>query len=94
MGSEKRRTLSLKVELPYLESLRDLSVELTTILKSSFIFKYGDILDLLFTNVHANAITSLAQFYDPPMRSFLFQDFQLPPTVEEFERIVGIPPKG
>jgi hypothetical protein len=28
------------------------------------------------------------------MRSFLFQDFQLAPTVKKFERIVGIPPKG
>ncbi|WJX34038.1 hypothetical protein P8452_22188 [Trifolium repens] len=28
------------------------------------------------------------------MRCFLFQDFQLAPTLEEFERIVGNPPKG
>ena len=94
MGFEKRRTLSLKVELPNLESLGDLSAELTTIPKSSFIFKYGDILDLLFTNVQANAITSLSQLYDPLMRSFIFQDFLLAPTIEEFKRIVGIPPKG
>jgi len=77
-----------------LESLRDLSVELTTIPKNAFVFKYGEILDLLFTNVQTDAITALAQFYDPPMRSLLFQDFQLAPTLEEFERIVGIPSKG
>jgi len=94
MGSEKRRTLSFKVELPNLESLRDLSVELTVIPKSAYVFKYGEILDLLFTNVQVDVITALAQFYDPPMRSFLFQDFQLTPTLEEFERIVGIPLKG
>jgi len=86
IGSKKRTTLSLKVELPNLESLRDLSVELT-IPKSAFVFKYGDILNLLFTNVQADAITTLAQFYDPPIR-------QLAPTLEEFKRIVGIPPKG
>jgi len=95
MGSEKRRTLSFKVELPNLESLRDLSAELTTIPKNAFVFKYGEILDLLFTNVQVDAITALAQFYDPRnMRSFLFQDFQLAPTLEQFERIVGIPSKG
>jgi hypothetical protein len=54
MGSEKRRTLSLKVELPNLESLRDLSAELTTILKSAFVFKYGDILDLLWEKLRLN----------------------------------------
>jgi hypothetical protein len=54
MGSEKRRTLSLKVELPNLESLRDLSVELTKIPKSAFVFEYGDILDLLWEKLRIN----------------------------------------
>ncbi|WJX13362.1 hypothetical protein P8452_03758 [Trifolium repens] len=94
MNSEKRRTLPLRVKLPDLESLRDLSTELTSISRSAFIFKYGNILDLLFTNVQVEALTALAQSYDPPMRCFIFQDFQLAPTLEEFERIVGIPPKG
>jgi hypothetical protein len=70
MGSEKRTTLSYKVDLPNLESLKDLSIELTAIPKSVFVFKYGDILDLLFTNVQADAITTLAQFYDPPGQKF------------------------
>ncbi|WJX77329.1 hypothetical protein P8452_60649 [Trifolium repens] len=94
MNSEKRRTLPLKVKLPDLESLRDLSTKLTSISRSAFIFKYGNILDLLFTDVQFEALTALAQFYDPPMRCFLFQDFQLAPTLEEFERIIGIPLKG
>jgi len=54
MCSEKRRTLSLKVELPNLESLRDLSAELTTIPKSDFVFKYDDILDLLWEKLRLN----------------------------------------
>ncbi|WJX60679.1 hypothetical protein P8452_45859 [Trifolium repens] len=94
MDSEKRRTLPLKAKLPDLKSLRDLTTELTSISKSAFIFKYGNILDLLFTDVQFEALTALAQFYDPSMRCFLFQDFQLAPTLEEFERIIGIPPKG
>ncbi|XP_004514576.1 uncharacterized protein [Cicer arietinum] len=35
------------------------------------------------------ALTSLAQYYDPLLRCFTFQDFQLAPTLEEFERILG-----
>ncbi|RDX65464.1 hypothetical protein CR513_55876, partial [Mucuna pruriens] len=32
----------------------------------------------------------MAQFYDPHLRSFMFQDFQLAPTLEEYERILGL----
>ncbi|MCI19104.1 hypothetical protein A2U01_0040259, partial [Trifolium medium] len=94
MAYEKRRTWRFQVKLPDLESLRELSAELTSITRGAFILKYGNILDFLSTNVRAEAITALAQFYDPPMRCFLFQDFQISPTLEEFQRIVGIPPKG
>ncbi|GAU51825.1 hypothetical protein TSUD_416110 [Trifolium subterraneum] len=94
MGSEKRKTLSLKVKLPALKSLKDLTTKLTANSRDAFMLKYGNILDLLFIDVQVEAITALAQFYDPPMRCFLFQDFQLAPTLEEFEGIVGIPPKG
>lgn len=30
----------------------------------------------------------MAQFYDPPLRCFTFQDFQLAPTIEEFSQIL------
>ncbi|XP_050915458.1 uncharacterized protein LOC127130506 [Lathyrus oleraceus] len=32
---------------------------------------------------------TIAQFFDPPLCCFTFSDFQLAPTLEEFERIVG-----
>ncbi|PNX96378.1 ribulose bisphosphate carboxylase small chain 3A [Trifolium pratense] len=35
------------------------------------------------------AIITLGQFYDPPLRCFTFQDFQLAPTLEEFAKILG-----
>lgn len=34
------------------------------------------------------AITSLAQFYDPPLQCFTFQDFQLAPTLDECNQIL------
>jgi hypothetical protein len=52
-------------------------------------FKYGKILDLLNIPVQIEVVTALAQFYDPPLRCFTFQDFQLAPTLEEFGQILG-----
>jgi len=40
------------------------------------------------------AISSLTQYYDQPLRCFTFGDFQLTPTVEEFEEILGCPLGG
>lgn len=64
---------------------------LTNILRDAFTLKYGKILHLLFVPVQKDAITVLAQFYDPPLRSFLLRDFQLTPTLEEFEKILDSP---
>ena len=36
-------------------------------------------------------ITSLAQYYDQSLRCFTFGDFQLAPTIEEFEGVLGCP---
>ncbi|XP_047148518.1 uncharacterized protein LOC124820796 [Vigna umbellata] len=44
--------------------------------------------------VHLPAIIALAQYYDSPLRCFTFQDFQLAPTIEEFEHILGLPLEG
>ncbi|KAH1254402.1 hypothetical protein GmHk_04G010854 [Glycine max] len=44
--------------------------------------------------VSTEAIASLAQYYDQPMRCFTFGDFQLSPMVEEFEEILGCPLGG
>jgi hypothetical protein len=43
--------------------------------------------------VQIEAVTALAQFYDPPLRCFTFQDFQLAPTLEEFGQILDSPRK-
>src|SRR4030065_2622271 len=94
MNSEEMTALPWKIKLPNLDSLKTLSRNLTPPWKSSFVAKCGDILDFLFVNVQPEAISVLAQFYDPPTRSFLFKDFQLAPTLEEFEGIMGIPSKG
>ncbi|KAL5191328.1 hypothetical protein HKD37_04G010621 [Glycine soja] len=47
---------------------------------------YGKIWDLAMIEVFVEAIASRTQYYD---RCFTFGDFQLAPTIEEFEGILG-----
>ena len=49
------------------------------------------ILQGLKVPVQVEATIALAQFYDPPLQCFLFQDFLLAPTLEEFELYVNVP---
>jgi len=46
---------------------------------------------LLEVKVQEPAITTLAYYYDPPLRCFTFCDFQLVPTFEEFLQILDMP---
>ncbi|RDX82373.1 hypothetical protein CR513_36848, partial [Mucuna pruriens] len=53
--------------------------------------KYGKILRLLKIKVKSDALATLMQFYDVLLRCFTFKDFQLAPTLEEYEHILGMP---
>jgi len=55
---------------------------------------YGKIWDLAMIEVLVEAIASLTQYYDQSLRCFTFGDFQLAPTIEEFEGILGCPIGG
>ncbi|RDX93932.1 hypothetical protein CR513_23742, partial [Mucuna pruriens] len=37
------------------------------------------------------ALEALVQYYDSPIRCFTFRDFQMAPTLEEYERLLGLP---
>ncbi|RDX72742.1 hypothetical protein CR513_47730, partial [Mucuna pruriens] len=76
----KRETIPVKVK-----TLR------VVVLRHTFEGNFGKILDLVEIEVQPEAISTLAQFYDPPMRSFLFMNFQIAPTLEEYECIIGGP---
>ncbi|KAH1232746.1 hypothetical protein GmHk_09G025330 [Glycine max] len=62
--------------------------------RQAFRKAYGKIWDLAMIEVSIEAIASLAQYYDQPLRCFTFGDFQLSPMVEEFEEILGCPLGG
>ncbi|XP_050889383.1 uncharacterized protein LOC127094618 [Lathyrus oleraceus] len=45
---------------------------------------------MLNIEVNITTLHTLVQFYDPPLRCFTVQDYQLAPTLEEYSHILGI----
>lgn len=76
-----------------MQSLDILKDRLTSTIQRKFILRYGNILDLLKFPIQVEVIIALAQFYDPPLTCFTFQDFQLAPTLEEFGKLLDPPRK-
>src|SRR4051812_12356799 len=79
----------LTVSVPDIKKLRNIRDKMSSTALNRFEGRYGDILDLLKVKVQEEAITALIQFYDPPLRCFTFQDFQLTPTLEEMDAMLG-----
>ncbi|XP_050891020.1 uncharacterized protein LOC127096502 [Lathyrus oleraceus] len=88
MGSERRNTLPLKFKLPIVDTLITLRNKVTPCNKNNFICRYGRILDLITTPIEVSTLVALSQYYDPPLRCFTFQDFQLALTIKEYERLL------
>jgi len=55
---------------------------------------YEMIWDLEMIDMLVEAIASLTRYCDQSLRCFTFGDFQLAPTIEEFEGILGCPIRG
>lgn len=85
---KRRSTFLFKHKEPKLEILEGLISDLNAIKRGDFRRDHGGILSLLIENVDYGVINTLAQYYDPPLRCFMFSDFQLDPTLEEVERIM------
>ncbi|XP_050919755.1 uncharacterized protein LOC127137325 [Lathyrus oleraceus] len=94
MGSKRRKALPFKAKMPDIANISRLLNELPACFRVTLQGKFGQILDLLSVDVQTPVIIVLAQIYDPPLRSFFFQDFQLTPTLEEFDRLLGFFMKG
>ncbi|RDX97448.1 hypothetical protein CR513_19775, partial [Mucuna pruriens] len=52
---------------------------------------HGNLLSLLEVETQPAALEALVQYYDSPIRCFTFRDFQMAPTLEEYERLMGLP---
>ncbi|KAH1249355.1 hypothetical protein GmHk_05G012722 [Glycine max] len=92
--SLKKRFYQVKVKSLGITSLKELGQLMGQLQRQAFRKAYGKIWDLAMAEVSTEAIASLAQYYDQPLRCFTFGDFQLSPMVEEFKEILGCPPGG
>src|SRR3954469_24403407 len=87
--STKKTIVHFTVSTPDIKKLKIIKEKLPSGALDRFEIRYGNILDLLRVKVQEEAITALVQFYDPPLRCFTFQDFQLAPTLEEMDAMLG-----
>ncbi|RDY00542.1 hypothetical protein CR513_16260, partial [Mucuna pruriens] len=74
-----------------IQSLQHLGGQLKGQWRRAFERKYRNLLGLVSIEVQPAALSTLTQYYDPPLKCFTFRDFQLTPILEEYERLIGIP---
>ena len=93
MGTNQigKRFYQVKIKGLDCTSLKELGRLMGPLQRQAFRKVYGKILDLTIAEVFTEAVISLAQYYDQPLRCFTFGDFQMVPTIEEFEEILGYP---
>ncbi|KAH1233105.1 hypothetical protein GmHk_09G025625 [Glycine max] len=96
MGTNQtgKRFYQVKIKGLDITSIKELGRLMGPLQMQAFRKAYGKILDLTIAEISTEAIVSLTQYYDQPLRCFTFGDFQLVPTVEEFEEILGCPLGG
>lgn len=90
MDPTRKGVYSYKFVEPSLKTLRGLGARLVLNNKDKFKDAYGNLLGMLNAEVNITALHTLMQFYDPPLRCFTFQDYQLAPTLEEYSHILGL----
>ncbi|KAH1213602.1 hypothetical protein GmHk_14G041527 [Glycine max] len=96
MGTNQndKRFYQVKVKSLDTTSIKELGRLMEPLQMQAFRKIYGKILELTIAEISIEAIASLTQYYDQPLRCFTFGDFQLVPTIEEFEEILGCPLGG
>ncbi|XP_050896235.1 uncharacterized protein LOC127102971 [Lathyrus oleraceus] len=90
MNPERKNIHNYKFAQPQLTFLRGLRAHLDLGHKDDFKEAYGNLLGILNTEVNITVVHTLVQFYDPLLRYFTFQYYQLAPTLEEYSHIMGI----
>ncbi|KAH1265127.1 hypothetical protein GmHk_01G000884 [Glycine max] len=96
MGTNQtgKRFYQVKVKSLDTTSIKELGRLMELLQMQAFRKIYGKILELTIAEISIEAIASLTQYYDQPLRCFTFGDFQLVPTIGEFEEILGCPLGG
>jgi len=96
MGTNQTGKIFYQVKIKGLDvtSLKELGRLMGPLQMQAFRKAYGKILDLTIAEIFTEVVVSLTQYYDQPLRCFTFGDFQLVPTIEELEEILGCPLGG
>ena len=93
MDSSRKNNPHINFKIPNIQILLRLRGKVKHAQLNNFHTRYGWILELLDVDVDHNALKALVKFFDPSLRCFTFQDFQMVPTIEEFERLLNWPLK-
>ncbi|RDY07397.1 hypothetical protein CR513_08491, partial [Mucuna pruriens] len=95
MGTKQQPGIKLgypiQIKAPNVQTLRYLGSCLKGQCCRAFEKMHGNLLQILEIDTQSKALKVLIQYYDPPTRCFTFRDFQLAPTLEEYERLLGLP---
>ncbi|RDX87088.1 hypothetical protein CR513_31484, partial [Mucuna pruriens] len=81
----------VQVRTPNLHTIRNISSYLKGQWRRTFEKMHGNLLQILEIETQPEALEALVQYYDAPARCFTFRDFQMAPTLEEYERLLGLP---
>jgi len=84
MGTNQTRKRFFQVKIKGLDvtSLKELGRLMGPLQMQAFRKAYEKILDLTIAEIFTEAVVSLTQYYDQPLRCFTFENFQLVPTIE------------
>ncbi|XP_050892585.1 uncharacterized protein LOC127098119 [Lathyrus oleraceus] len=88
---DRRNTYQYKLRECKLDELKNLRALLIGDHRDAFKKACGNLLGFLLTKEDTIMILTFAQFYDPTLNRFTFQDFLLAPTLEEFAHTLCIP---
>ena len=82
----KKRFYQVKIKNLGVTSLKELGQLMGQLQRHAVRKAYGKIWDLTMAEVSTEAIASLTEYCDQPLRCVTFGDFQLTPTVESLKR--------
>ncbi|KAA0046606.1 glial fibrillary acidic protein-like [Cucumis melo var. makuwa] len=74
-----------------LEELKSLWESLMPEQRAEFTKAYGSICDLLYTTINTSTLQALSHFWDPVLKCFTFNTFDLTPTIEEYQALISLP---
>ncbi|RDX79150.1 hypothetical protein CR513_40463, partial [Mucuna pruriens] len=75
-----RKLCPIPTKTPNLHALQHWGSHLKGQCRKTFEGRHDNLLSLLSIEVQSTTLSTLTQYYDPPLRCFTFMDFQLSPT--------------